>query len=90
MPDYTCPHCHRNNDMATVVDKEATHIHVDPVDGDYLFCLTCGDWGVVDAAHRRVRRPTADELEQIRVDAHCVQLMRAWISLTLGKYHAQR
>lgn len=70
--DHTCPHCGHNNTDATC----PSDLGAEPSPGDWLFCMTCGEWAIFDVI--RPRKPTPAECLEIASDTSARNLDRVW------------
>lgn len=81
--ETTCPHCGKRNEVTASLaeyDKKAG----DPrpaKDGDFGFCIGCGEWHVFEkAAPNGVRVPNVEEYMTIGTNPTCRKVRQAFVS----------
>ncbi|MDX0230335.1 hypothetical protein GOC14_07205 [Sinorhizobium meliloti] len=76
--DAKCPHCgYKFEETTCVSGKSAPH------DGDFSFCIKCGEWSIFDEGGVRV--PTIDEYMVIGTSDKTRRVREAWLGTMAGK-----
>lgn len=75
-----CPHCGKQNELASVLGVEAK-AKIDPKDGDVMLCVDCGKFAMFDKAKPGgARKLTSEETFTMGFDPRLTDMRRAWLA----------
>lgn len=76
--DAKCPHCGYKFEATTCVSGKSA-----PKNGDFSFCIKCGEWSIFDEGGVRV--PTIDEYIVIGTTDKARQVREEWLGTMAGR-----